>query len=70
MGQDVNEALIGIISSIKKEENSIISNFKKIGVKAVSAKDSQAMLQLYNEYCTKNKCLQCVVGSGLLNGNN
>ena len=70
MGQDVNEALIGIISSIKKEENSIISNFKRIGVKAVSAKDSQAMLQLYNEYCTKNKCLQCVVGSGLLNGNN
>ena len=66
IGKEVNEEIITIISKIKKEENTIISNFKTINVKAMNAKDSQAMLQLYNEYCTQNKCLQCVTGSSLL----
>lgn len=70
MGKEVDEEIITIVSKIKKEENSIISNFKTIGAKAMNAKDSQAMLQLYNEYCTQNKCLQCIVGSSLLEGNN
>lgn len=70
IGKEVNEEIITIVSEIKKEENTIISNFKTIGAKAMNAKESQAMLQLYNEYCTQNKCLQCVVGSSLLEGNN
>lgn len=70
IGKEVNEEIITIVSKIKKEENTIISNFKTIGANAMNAKDSQAMLQLYNEYCTQNKCLQCIVGSSLLEGNN
>lgn len=70
IGKEVNEEIIAIVSKIKKEENAIISNFQTIGAKAINAKDSQAMLQLYNEYCTQNKCLQCIVGSSLLEGNN
>ncbi len=69
IGKEVDEEIITIVSKIKKEENTIISNFKTIGAKAMNAKDSQAILQLYNEYCTQNKCLQCAVGSHLLQGN-
>lgn len=68
-GKEANEEIIQIISQIKKEENSIITNFKNHGISIANAKESQAILQLYNEYCTKNKCLQCVVGSSLLQGN-
>lgn len=69
LGKDANEDIIKIIAEIKTENNSIISNFKTQGVLAENAKDSQAILELYNEYCTKHKCLHCAVGNALLHGN-
>jgi hypothetical protein len=69
LGKDIDEEIFQIITSIKKEQNSIITNFKKLGIEVVSAFESQALLQNYNEYCTKNKCLQCAVGNHLLKGN-
>jgi len=68
-GNNIDEELITIMAAIKRENNSIISNFIKIGVAVDHAKDSQALIQLYNEYCSKNKCLQCAVGGVLLNVN-
>ncbi len=68
-GNAIDEELIAIISDLKSEENSIITNFRKSGIKANNAKDSQALLQLYTSYCSKNKCLQCSVGGALLNVN-
>ncbi|SIS95786.1 Protein of unknown function [Zobellia uliginosa] len=65
-GVDVNEQIIKVISKIKKENNTVVSNFGKMGMAPLNAKDSQALLQLYNRYCTQNKCLQCVVGTNLL----
>lgn len=56
-----------IINGIKEEKNGIIENFKKLNVEINSAKDSQSVLQLHNNYCTRNKCLQCAVGTRLLN---
>jgi hypothetical protein len=55
MGIHENEKLVEIISEIKNENNSIVNGFKNSGVTASCARDSQALLQLYNEYCTKNK---------------
>ncbi|CAM4183164.1 DUF2851 domain-containing protein [Zobellia roscoffensis] len=65
-GKDVNESIINIISNIKKEENTVVGNFKTHGLSAGNAQESQALLQLYNSYCTQNKCLQCAVGTNLL----
>lgn len=67
-GNDVSEEITKIISVIKPEDNSIISRYKELGVHFPSAMESQAILQLYNEYCLKNNCLQCAVGHRLLNG--
>lgn len=69
LGKDVNDDILKVISQIKPEENSIVSNFKSLKIESKNAKDSQAVLQLYNEYCSKNRCLQCAVGSSLLNRN-
>ena len=68
-GADVNDEILKIVSVLKSEKNSIIDSFKLHGVNAVSCKESQAILQLYNAYCSKNKCLQCAVGASLLNRN-
>ena len=69
IGKGIEEELVKIISEIAAEDNSIITNFNKKKIASSSAKDSQALLQLYNNYCTKNKCLQCAVGVSLLKGN-
>ncbi|MGB2761320.1 MAG: DUF2851 family protein [Maribacter stanieri] len=62
-----NDALLKIMSDIKKEENNLISKFGKLGVIVKSAKDSQTYLQLYNNYCSKDKCLDCAIGASLMN---
>lgn len=63
----VNESFLKMMSEIKKEENSIIANFGKLGETLDNAKDSQAYLELYSNYCAKNKCLDCAVGALLMN---
>lgn len=68
-GKEVGEELITLISEIAPENNAIIKKFVSLGLKSGSALQSQAKIQLYNQYCTKNKCLQCAVGTSLLNGN-
>ncbi len=69
LGKDEISIIIDIVSSLQQEKNSIVDNFKNVKVSINTAKDSQAIVQLYNEYCSKNKCLQCVVGNSLLNRN-
>lgn len=68
-GKDANEVILTLISSLSKEKNSIVRNFEKLPLEIDNAKESQAILQLYNEYCTNNKCLQCAIGNNLLNRN-
>ncbi|HET8735430.1 MAG TPA: DUF2851 family protein [Pricia sp.] len=65
-GKEADEEILHIISQIKQEENNIVANFNKHGIAVNDARESQAILQLYNEYCIRNKCLQCAVGSRLL----
>ncbi|WP_318309908.1 DUF2851 family protein [Flagellimonas crocea] len=69
LGQECNEGLIGLVSQLAREDNSIIENFEKIGSKTRNALESQAKLELYNNYCSKNKCMQCTIGTQLLNRN-
>jgi len=70
IGKTIDLELVHIISKIKKEENRIIEGFSDVGLHLSNALESQAVLQLYNGYCTKNKCLQCTIGSSLLKENN
>lgn len=62
-----NELLVNMLSGIKKEENTIISNYEKLGVEINDAKSSQSYIQLNNEYCVKDKCLDCAIGAHLMN---
>ena len=62
------EALIAHIKQLKPERNAIIDTFKKLQIKVDDALQSQALLQLKNKYCTKQRCLQCAIGNYLING--
>lgn len=65
-GKHIDDSLITLIESIASEENSIVEKFNALKKVSTSALQSQGLLQLKNEYCNKNKCLQCAVGSSIL----
>lgn len=51
---------------IKAEKNSITNGFSSLQVENKNAFDSQALIQLKNEYCNKKRCLDCSVGNKLI----
>jgi hypothetical protein len=66
-GKDSHEDILKLIQELKSEKNSIVDKFQSLRPISNSALQSQALLQLKNSYCDKNKCLQCAVGNSLLN---
>lgn len=60
------ERAIELLESIGPESNSKIEKWQNLGVNPQSAGDSQALLELYNEYCSMKKCLFCSIGKAIL----
>lgn len=54
------------LDEIQAEVNSITTGFAQLGVLNKTAFDSQALIQLKNEYCNKKRCLDCSIGNKLL----
>ncbi|MBK6379685.1 MAG: DUF2851 family protein [Chitinophagaceae bacterium] len=54
------------LEEIKAEKNSITHGFTSLRVANKNAFDSQALIQLKNEYCNKKRCLDCSVGNKLI----
>lgn len=69
LGEDWNDELLALPAQIKKEQNAIIKGFETLNSTTHNALESQAKIQLYTQYCTQNKCLQCALGMHLLNQN-
>ena len=65
-GKEVSEDLIAFLNDVEAEKNSIVEKFSFFGIKARNAFETQSLLQLKNEYCNKNKCLDCAIGIELL----
>ena len=55
-----------LLKKIKPEKNSIISKFSKIGVGSKNAFETQALLELKNNYCAPKRCLECAIGNTIL----
>ncbi|MCR8561693.1 DUF2851 family protein [Mucilaginibacter sp. BJC16-A38] len=55
-----------LLENLPKEDNNIITDFVNLGVKINTAFESQALLELKNNYCNYKKCLQCGVGNKIL----
>ena len=66
IGKLDEEEILQLIQQIKPEKNGIIDTFKTIKIEGKNAQETQALIQLKNEYCSKQKCLQCVVGIKLI----
>ena len=54
------------LTQLTAEKNSRINGFLALQITIKNAFDSQSLLQLKNEYCSKKRCLECAVGNKLL----
>jgi hypothetical protein len=65
-----NEALeeraLSILESIPAEKNRYVEACRSAGLTAENACDSQALLQLYRNYCERHLCLRCRIGHWLM----
>ena len=54
------------LTQLPAENNTVLRQWKQLGLSAAHAGDSQALLQLNNHYCSFKKCLYCHFGHALL----
>lgn len=63
---NLHEHAIELMETLPAEQNHIISIWQEYDWAPKSAAQSQALIQLYNGYCSQYKCLQCAVGLSIL----
>ncbi len=63
----IRDRAISLLETIPFESNHITNRFIEIGVKKGNADRSQALLHLKKSYCDLKKCLNCAVGTKIVN---
>ena len=65
--EEKKEQALDLLVATKSEQNSIIKQWKNLGVKADNARQSQALIELKTNFCDKYKCLECHMGQQIIN---
>lgn len=63
---DKMDSLVMMMQSLEPEKNTFMQKFSDFGIKPVNAFQTQALLNLKQNYCDQQKCLNCAVGNLLL----
>lgn len=66
--RELKEKSMELLASIKPEINSITKKWIENGIGVKSAFDSQALIEIYNAYCLKKRCLNCAIGTEIIRG--
>jgi hypothetical protein len=62
----LRERSLQLLENVPAEKNNIIQMWEQHEWKAENAAQSQALLQLYNNYCSKKRCLECTIGLNII----
>ena len=65
IGQFKRKALLWLETSMP-EKNSVTRSWEDLGLSNKNAGDSQALLELKQNYCDSRRCLECAIGNQLL----
>ena len=57
---------ISLLEQLPAEKNHLIDKWNTLGLGIRTAFDSQAAIELHNEFCAVKKCLSCQIGAELL----
>lgn len=60
------ERALQLLDAVPAEDNNILKLWKESNWTAQNAAQSQSLLQLYNNYCAKKRCLDCAIGLSIM----
>ena len=61
------ERALTLLETLPPESNTVVSKWRALGWSATSAGESQALLELEQQYCDPRRCTSCAVGCAILN---
>jgi hypothetical protein len=61
--EEIQEKAINLYEYLNAENNKIIAEFEAFGLKVNNAWQTQGLIETYNMFCLKEKCLLCSIGS-------
>jgi len=64
--QSLADRSLRFLEQIPGESNSVIRKWESLGMSCRTAFNTQALLHLKSEYCSRKKCLSCAIGNELL----
>lgn len=64
--QDYVDRAVAILQHLPAEYNTITRHWEKVGIRVKSAFDSQALIELFNNFCSQKQCLSCNIGTDIL----
>ncbi len=64
--EELTERAISYLENMKPENNSIVKRWANLGIESPNAFYSQAVIQLKNEYCKNQKCINCRIGNEII----
>lgn len=64
--EEYKEKAFDLLENIPSEKNNIIDKWKTTVIKPQNAFDTQALIELYNQYCKKGRCLDCNLGGKII----
>ncbi|MCA6361876.1 MAG: DUF2851 family protein [Bacteroidetes bacterium] len=62
----LKEKAMNWFEALQPEQNNLIGQWKKQGLCATNATESQALIHLHKNYCSHKMCLNCTIGRYLL----
>jgi len=57
---------VRLLQETASEDNNILRSWSELGLTSKSAFDSQALIELHNNFCIRRRCLDCNIGFTLL----
>ena len=60
------EAALALLDALPSESNRITRMWEEYGWQAENASQSQAQIELYNNYCSRKRCLDCAIGLNII----
>lgn len=64
--QSLLDNAVSLLQQIPAESNNITKMWRALGLTIEHAFDSQASIELYNNYCIPRKCLDCTIGAHII----
>lgn len=60
---------VALLEGVRSEQNAVLQRFAELGIHALAASTSQALLQMKTSYCDKKRCLECGIGTHIIKQN-